>query len=85
MACSDALGVCSILAMRQDVVFVSICPTCKNEQLQDQFSLEALAKLLSSGYPLEAYCHSCSKHFPISLQQRLELGATIAALMKGGC
>ena len=85
MACSDALGVCSILAMRQDIVFVSICPACKNEQLQDQFSLEALEKLLSSGYPLEAYCHSCIKYFPISLQQQLELGATITALMKGGC
>ena len=67
--------------MSQAVVFASMCAECRREQLQTSYSVASLQRLLQSGYPIEAYCASCDKHWPIGVQQRMELGEFAASGM----
>jgi len=69
--------------MSQAIVFVSTCPSCNSEQLQDAFTVAALARLLEGGHPIEAYCTICEAFWPVSLQKRVELGQVIAVTCEG--
>ena len=51
------------------IVFVSTCPSCRREQPQDAFSVADLLRLLSGGYPIEAYCVPCDAFWPIDLKE----------------
>jgi hypothetical protein len=66
-------------AMRQAIVFVSMCPNCKGQQLQDAFAVEDLVRLLNGGYPLEAYCVPCDEFWPLSVEERIELIEVVGA------
>lgn len=65
------------------IVFVSTCPSCRREQPQDAFTSADLLRLLSGGYPIEAYCVPCDLFWPIDLKERVELGEVVAAAGKG--
>jgi len=66
--------------MDPTIVFVSTCPTCKREQLQEGFTAGALRRLLDVGYPIEAYCTICAQFWAISLRERAALANTLSAL-----
>lgn len=66
------------LVVSQTVVFASICPHCKREQRQDGFTVADLMGLLYSGYAIAAYCAICAEFWPISVRERVELGAMVA-------
>jgi hypothetical protein len=59
------------------IVFASICPVCKDEQVQDRFNVASLHRLLKAGHPIEAYCEICDEYWLIGAQQRLELGDVV--------
>ena len=65
------------------IVFVSTCPSCRREQPQDAFSVADLQRLLSGGYPIEAYCVPCDGFWAIDLKERVALGEAVAAASKG--
>jgi hypothetical protein len=64
--------------MRQAIVFVSTCPSCKRQQPQDAFAVADLVRLLNGGYPIEAYCVPCDEFWPISFEKRVELIEVVA-------
>jgi hypothetical protein len=61
------------------IFFASTCPHCKRDQVQEGFTVTDLMRLLYGGYPIEAYCESCDKFWPVSLRERVELGEVVAA------
>jgi hypothetical protein len=61
------------------VAFTSICPKCQAQQPQNGFSRAALRRLLSGGYPIEAYCVACDDFWPISLEERVAIGVILAS------
>jgi hypothetical protein len=65
--------------MDRTIVFISTCPSCKREQLQEGFTAAALKKLLDAGYPIEAYCMICTQFWPISLRERAALANALSA------
>lgn len=65
--------------MSQVIVFASTCPHCKREQPQDGFTVADLLRLLDGGYPIEGYCVSCGKFWPLNLRERVRLGELVAA------
>ena len=65
--------------MSQAITFASTCPHCKRDQPQDGFTVADLLRLLDGGYPIEGYCVSCDKFWPIKLQERVRLGELVAA------
>lgn len=69
--------------MTQTIVFVSTCPSCQREQPQDAFTVADLMRLLNGGHPIEAYCVPCDKFWPITVQERVELGEAVAVVSKG--
>jgi hypothetical protein len=69
--------------MSPAIVFASMCPRCKREQSQDGFTVADLMRLLYGGYPIEAYCLICDQFWPISIQQRVELGEVVAVTCRG--
>ena len=64
--------------MSEGIVFASMCPICRLEQVQYRFNVASLHRLLRSGYPVEAYCESCDEFWPIGTEQRTELGEVVA-------
>jgi len=42
-----------------------------------------LVRLLNGGYPIEAYCVSCDEFWPISVRERVALGALVTAACTG--
>jgi len=65
--------------MSQAIIFASTCPQCKRDQPQDGFTVADLLRLLDGGYPIEGYCVSCDRFWPINLQERVRLGEHVAA------
>jgi hypothetical protein len=59
------------------IVFASICPICKGEQVQQRFNVASLHRLLKAGHPIEAYCEICDEYWLIEVQQRMELGEVV--------
>ena len=70
--------------MSKAVVFAATCPNCERKQLQNGFALDDLVRLLKGGFPIEAHCAVCEKYWPIAMQERVELGAAVVALVKDG-
>jgi len=69
--------------MSQAIAFASTCPNCKRQQIQDGFTVAALARLLNGGFPIEAYCVMCDVFWPISLKKRIELAEAVSATSEG--
>ena len=69
--------------MSQAIVFASTCPRCEREQVQDRFTVADLMRLLYGGYPVEAYCAICDSFWPVSIQERVELGDVVAVACEG--
>jgi hypothetical protein len=65
-------------SVSEAIVFASICPVCRDEQVQHRFSVASLHRLLKAGRPIEAYCEVCDAHWLIGAQQRLELGDVVS-------
>lgn len=63
--------------MNEAIVFASICPICKGEQVQQRFNVASLHRLINAGHPIEAYCEACDEYWLIDLQQRVELGEVV--------
>jgi len=61
------------------IVFAATCPHCKRDQLQNNFTVADLMRLLYGGYPIEAFCDFCGNFWTVSLQKRVELGEIVAA------
>ena len=64
-----------------NVPFESMCPNCAQIQPQRGFDRNSLLRLLSSGYPVEAYCATCDGFWSISPTER---AALVAATIEGG-
>lgn len=64
--------------MSEAIVFASMCPICKCEQVQYSFNVASLHRLLQGGYPIEAYCETCDEFWSIGVEQRVELGEIVA-------
>ena len=63
------------------VLFESMCPKCAQIQPQHGFDRNSLLRLLSGGYPVEAYCAPCDEFWSISAKER---AALVAATIEGG-
>jgi len=57
------------------VRFRSMCPKCTKIQPQPGYDRNSLLRLLNGGYPVEAYCAACDEYWPISIKERVVLGA----------
>lgn len=57
------------------VGFRSMCPKCAEMRPQRGFDRNSLLRLLNRGYPVEAYCVACDEYWPISIKERVALGA----------
>jgi hypothetical protein len=42
---------------------------------QRGYDRNSLLRLLNGGYPVEAYCVACDEYWPISIKERVALGA----------
>ena len=62
-----------------EVSFLSTCPRCTREQLEQVFSRAAVQRLLDSGYPVEAHCVMCDQYWPISAQERAAVARRLGA------
>jgi len=68
--------------MGEAIPFTSMCPKCQAQQAQRGFSRAALGRLLSGGYPIEAYCVACDDFWPINLSERVAIAVRLAS---SGC
>ena len=57
------------------VGFRSMCPKCAEMRPQRGYDRNSLLRLLSSGYPVEAYCPACDDYWPISIKEQAALAA----------
>ena len=57
------------------VGFRSMCPKCAQMRPQRGYDRNSLQRLLNGGYPVEAYCVACDEYWPISIKERVALGA----------
>jgi hypothetical protein len=64
------------------VPFASACPNCAELRAQPGYDRNSLLRLLSNGYPVEAYCSACDEFWSISAKERAVLVA--AAIASGG-
>jgi hypothetical protein len=75
----DALGADSNSPMHQSIPFISTCPKCNEQQPQRGFSRSALDRLLRAGHPIEAYCVACDEFWSVSVEERRDIAARVAA------
>lgn len=68
-------------ARGSNVPFESMCPKCAQVKPQRGFGRDSLLRLLSSGYPVEAYCATCDEFWSINAKER---AALVAATLAGG-
>lgn len=64
--------------MSQCITFFSLCPTCRQQQLQDGYTRAALVRLLERGRIIEAYCLGCDVLWPVSEAERGALARALA-------
>lgn len=70
------------LSLRTDgsrVPFESTCPKCAQLRAQPGYDRSSLLRLLSGGYPVEAYCARCDEFWSISAKERAALVAAAIA------
>ena len=60
------------------VLFMSMCPNCKDVRSQRGFSSRSLLRLLERRLPIEAYCVVCDDFWPISAPERDALARELA-------
>jgi len=60
----------------EPILFLSICPACKHERVQ-QYNRNAINRLLYNGHPVEGYCIRCDVYWRISAGERAELAAEL--------
>lgn len=53
--------------------FMSTCPTCNEPRLQMGYGPWGLIRRLKGDRPIEAWCVTCDRFWPISVQERLAL------------
>ena len=58
--------------------FASECPRCGHERVQTGYAQDELAELLESGGEIEAFCVSCDKSWPISIEERADLARALS-------
>jgi hypothetical protein len=77
----DVSGADTNNAMHQSIPFISTCPRCSEQQPQRGFSRSALDRLLKAGHPIEAYCVACDEFWSVSIEERREIAARLAAAL----
>ena len=60
------------------VLFLSMCPNCKDVRSQRGFSNRSLLRLLERRLPIEAYCVICDQFWQISAPERDALARELA-------
>ena len=65
--------------MSKVITFVSTCPACGHQRLQDGYTRRALIRLLAMSHTIDAYCITCDVLWPISAQERVVMARAIAA------
>ena len=65
--------------MSRSITFVSTCPACGHQRLQDAYTRRGITRLLETGHTVDAYCVTCDVLWPLSAQERVVLGNAIAA------
>jgi hypothetical protein len=58
--------------------FSITCPHCSSVQTQRGFTRANLLRLLDGGHPIEAYCVSCGRFWPLELRVRHALAREFA-------
>jgi hypothetical protein len=61
--------------MNEAIPFVSRCPHCSHERVQDGYSRRVLLRLINTRCRIEAYCVACDEFWPISDAERLVIEA----------
>jgi hypothetical protein len=59
--------------MQESVPFMSRCPKCGYEWLQDGYTRHTLLSLLRTESRIEAYCMRCAVLWPISTEEQQAL------------
>jgi len=65
--------------MNNPVTFVSTCPACGHQRLQNGYTRRALGKLLETNHTIDAYCVTCDVLWPVSAPERVVIARAIAA------
>ena len=52
--------------MRNSLIFVSTCPACRQQQLQQVHTRRALLRAIEMNQVIDAYCPECDLVWPIS-------------------
>ena len=63
-------------AQTLQILFISMCPTCGNEQAQ-WYSHSALLTLLRRGHPVAGYCVVCQENWHLSTDEQNSLAAKL--------
>jgi hypothetical protein len=60
------------------IPFSSECPRCNQERVQTAYSRGELLQLLGAGAEIGAYCMSCDREWPISVEERADLAQALS-------
>lgn len=61
------------------VPFTATCLKCQQQVVQHGYSRVVLFGFLDMLHPIDAYCPACDELWPISLDERHAIGASLAA------
>ena len=64
--------------MDESVPFMSRCPKCGYQWLQDGYKRHTLLSLLRTRSTIEAYCMKCAVLWPISAEEQQALSEDLA-------
>jgi hypothetical protein len=64
--------------MNNPVTFLSTCPACRHQRLQDGCTRRALITLLEVNHTIDAYC-ATEVPWPVSARERVVIAGAIAA------
>jgi hypothetical protein len=65
--------------MNDSAPFTSECPKCGHERVQTGYARDELIQLLRAGAEIEATCHNCDEHWPMSVEERADLTRALRA------
>jgi len=63
--------------MKNPLIFVSTCPSCRRQHLQHGHTRRALTKLLESRQIIDAYCLECDVVWPVTAEERALIACAI--------